>query len=463
MTTRVATFRWGSVASFCICIFVAAFLLSCGFSPNGGPAPTVCSVYEGITAIPLTGQSSRTIFETAGTVIAIHGSGGATLNPGNPTGAIKVEQSVPIPPYVDRATVILNGWRLDYVGGDHSVLALGSAITDIRVDPKLHRVTWNALGLIRDNGGDKGYDWSYQFTVVAWNDANLNAFVDEGDFGLRNPNCAQTNGQLPDNYFYASNTGTTSSLSSFFSFLQNSIFAASKVVAILPRGFGFLWNDSDHNLFQMAYNMGHSEILAQNGLKYNKREQQVLAPVPNPPASHVDSGFVSWSPQAILADNDTRRDYTFAELVSGLGGNDVGIIQPPFSILPDNPDVPTLGIFSSCGGQSGSASASTAKFVIENIPYQFAIPVLAGWNVAYACNDRHVRRAGVWIDDWDYQPPSGGSGGTLSYTVSSVLTDDNATLSNASQNVAVLGLRPVALGSDVKGSKPTGPKTIKKS
>ena len=451
MATEAATRRLGR-AALVLAIFLAVFIQGCEFHLN--QPLNICDQYAHIPLTQVTGGTSHTVFETPGTIIAIHGSSTAPHPAGSSAGAgaIKVQQSMPIPAYTDQALVFLNGWKLDYVGDDHNVLALGSAITEIHVDPKLHTLTWNALGLIRDNDGKKGYNWTYQFTVVAWNSVNLSAFVDQGAFP-QTLDCSQTS-ELPDNYFYATNSGTRDALSCFFSFLQNSSFAANKAIAVLPRGFGFVWNDSDHNLFQLAYNMDHSEVMA-DSRKYNKLGQQIMAPLPNPPTSHVDSGFVSWSPYAIFEDNDTRRDYTFAELVSGLGGNDVGLIQPPFSILPTAADA---GIFSGCGEVGGQPTV-TEHHVIENIPYQFAIPMLTGWDVQYLCSDEHVKDVGVWIDDWSYQPPSGASGGTLQYTLSSILADNDSTRTHiVSDRVTVLGLR-AATGQNVTGGK--GVKGIK--
>jgi len=461
MATEAAALRWGS-AAMVLAIFMAVFIQGCSFRHG----VDVCAQYMQIPLTQLTGGASHTVFETPGTIIAIHGSGTATHAAGSSAGAIKVQQRLAIPSYADQALVFLNGWKLDYVGDDHHVLALGTAITEIHFDPKLHTLTWTALGLIRDNDGKKGYNWTYQFTVVAWSNANLSAFVDQGAFP-QTPNCSGT--ELPDNYFYATNSGTSDALSCFFSFLQNSSFAANKAVAVLPRGFGFVWNDSDHNLFQLAYNMDHSEILAEvvagnivNGVTgkrtYNKLGQQILAPLPNPPASHVDSGFVSWSPYTIFEDNDTRRDYTFAEMVSGLGGNDVGLIQPPFSILPTAANAPLLGFITTCGETPGDPTV-TEHHVIENIPYQFAIPMLTGWDVQYICSDEHVKDVGVSIDDWSYLPPSGGTGGTLQYTLSSTLADNLSSRGHSvSDRVTVLGLR-AATGGNVTGGK--GVKGIK--
>lgn len=434
MAIELAAFRSRALALFS-CIFLAAFLQSCSFTPGSDPQ-FPCDAYEGIKLTPLSSQSNQTVFENSGTIIAIQGTASAVRTSGDGS-PIKVQQTLQLPTYADQAVIFLNGWKLDYHGDDHHILALGNAITEIHMDIKGHSLTWDALGLLRDNDG-KAYDWTYQYTVVAWNTVNLNLVADQGAFTSQPPDCS-TNNQLPDNYFYSSNSGTSTALSCFFSFLQNSNFASSKTVAILPRGFGFVWNDEDHNLFQIGYNMEHSETIVQ-GRQYNKLGSQVQAPLPNAPNGHVDTGFVSWNPYTIFEDNDNRRDYTFFELVSGMGGNDVSVIQPPYSILPDNADAPWLGIFSSCGEVTGQ-STNTNTYTIENIPYQYAVPMLTGWELEYLCSDKHVKDIGVWIDSWSYQPPANGVGGVLTYKISSILVDNDSTHTHSSNyKVTVLGL-----------------------
>jgi hypothetical protein len=72
-----------------------------------------------------------------------------------------------------------------------------------------------------------------------------------------------------------------------------------------------------------------------------------------------------------------------------------------------------------------------------------AIPMLTGWDLAYTCNDRHVKEVGIWIDQWSYQPPALGVGGTLRLTLSYILRGGSAAHYRALHNVGVLGLRPV--------------------
>jgi hypothetical protein len=442
-----------------LAILTMAHLASCSFQPGAAP-PFGCSDFENIPITPLIAQSSQTVFETPGTIIAIHGFGGAKLDSGQSAIAIKVEQSVAIPAYANRATVFLNGWKLNYLGGDQHMLVLSTVIGKIRVDVRTHTLTWDALGLLRDDDGKEGYNWTYQFTIVAWNSANLDAVVDQGVVDANNQYCTAS-GAISDNYFYADSTatnpvsGTNTALSSFFSFIQNSAFASSKTVAVLPRGFAFAWNDSDHHLRQLSYHMNHSEIVADHEQTYSEKSFQMKAPLPNPPASHADSGFVSWNSDAILKDNDTRRDYTFAEVVSGMGGSDVGVLQPPYSILPA--DDGSWG----CAGLSTTGVASE-DYVIENIPFEFAIPMLTGWDLEYACSDQHVKEIGMYIRQWSYQPPAGGTGGTLRYTLSSILEDDDGFPPYFhSHKVTVLGLRPLSGGKVVKGI-PTAPAPTRK-
>jgi hypothetical protein len=60
-----------------------------------------------------------------------------------------------------------------------------------------------------------------------------------------------------------------------------------------------------------------------------------------------------------------------------------------------------------------------------------------------------VPSEGVWIEDWSYQPPSGG---TLRYTVSSILDDNDSSRAHVVYDrVTVLGLRAATGGKNVTG------------
>jgi hypothetical protein len=288
--------------------------------------------------------------------------------------------------------------------------------------------------VLRDDDFEEGYTFTYQFTVIAWNDAAIDLVVDHG----RSDDVCNANSNLPDKSFLAISNGTTAlSVCSMFARLDPS----SLQRALLPRGFGFAWWDGDHHLLQLAYNFDHSEIIAEPGKIYNNPKVQVRtvadiqtlteAPLPlgHSEASRVADGFVSWKTYAMLKDNDDSRYYAFGEMVSVAGGNDVGIVQPPFAILPKEAE----------RGGTTAGGVMTQKFVIENVPFLFAVPMLTGWELAYATDDQHVKEVGIWIDDWFYIQ---GLGGALHYTLSSILRDNDSLPSHyARHKVTVLGIR----------------------
>ena len=396
--------------------------------------PDICKLFDDIPTIelppsPPAPPNPKVVLEDAGKIKVMHGFGQAKVNSGGRI--IKVEQSVDIPSYANQATVFLNGWRLGYLGDDQHVLEVGAVITKIRLDRRGLKLTWNTAGVIRDDDFEESYQFTYYYTVIAWNDAQLNLVVDQGSPDkFCNPD---TN--LPDKSFVTFNNGTTA-LSSFNIFAQEPQFPQGQPIAVLPRGFGFGY-PTDHHLLQLAYNLDHSEVFAEKGKIYNNNKSPVQtlgelsigipAPLPTD-ASRVDLGFVSWKTDAILKDNSDSRDYIFGELVSTLGGSDVGTIQPPFSILPKE-------------GEAGGTTAgglATQDVVIENVPFAYAIPMLTGWEVAYLTDDQHVKDLGIWIDDWSF------AGGTLRYKLSSILRDNDLFPGHyARHKITILGIRPV--------------------
>jgi hypothetical protein len=439
---------------FVLLVICCAFeLVSCGFHPT--VVPISCGSFDETNLTPLSSQSTQFGFQDVGTIAAIHGTGTAKVDH---TNIIKVQQSVPLPGYADKATVFLNGWRANYPGGDHHVINVGTGIGNIKsnVDPdgKNRTLSWIATGSLADNGDNKGMNWSYFFTVIAWNSTRLNLFVDHGPDG--GPLCSPPpSSELNDNYFYADSNNPSSANSAFYSFLQNPGFSPGNAIALLPRGFDFLWNEGndDHHLRQLSYNLDHSETFAEHR-KYNKKGTTAVPDLPDA-ADHVAGDVVSWTSNAIFKDNDTQRPYIYSELDSGLAGPDVGLVQPPFASVPtDDGD----SIFSSCGS-TASPGIRSQDIEIRNIPYAYAIPMLTGWDVQYLCSDQHVKEIGVWIDNWVFDTPTPGGPGRIRYRVSSVLRDDDNTPDFlTAHKITILGLKPIVTGKGGAGNTGTGGK-----
>lgn len=422
-------------------LFLVTSLASCGQINPNYVLPDICKQFDNAPTIELPPPhppglpNPRVVIEDVGKIKVMHGSGQAKIDSGGKL--IKVEQSVDIPSYANQAAVFLNGWRVGYLGDDQHVLAAGALITKIRFDRRALKLTWNTAGLIRDDDFEESYQFTYYYTVVAWNDTQLNVVADQGNpDSFCNPD---TN--LPDKSFVAFNNGSTA-LSSFNVFAQEPQFPAGRPIAVLPRGFGFFWYGGDHHLLQVAYNLDHSEVFAEKGKLYNNNKNHVhtvgdlMAGIPAPlptDASRVDSGFVSWKTDAIFKDNSDRRDYVFGELVSAMGGSDVATIQPPFSILPRQGE----------GGGTSQGGVITQDVAIENVPFDYAIPMLTGWELGYLTDDQHVKELGIWIDDWSYT--QGAPGGTLRYKLSSILRDNDSFPAHyARHKVTILGIRAVS-------------------
>jgi len=438
-----------------------AFLVSLAVSAAVFSACTPCVTYTqmcdligGTPASTAVSSNRNVVLEDAGTIIAWHGFSCAESDKRGTEDLIKIEESLDIPRYAANATVFLNGWRMNYLSSDHHVAGLGTMISNIRLEDKTLR--WQAAGVLSDDNLDDGYRWCYHYTVVAWNPSNLDAVVDHRDGSCDSRSPAESN------FFITDNEGTTTALSSFPSFLFNPAFASGTTVAILPRGFGFRWSgqcETDHHLLQTGFNLDHGEAFVENGKKYQKglMEELTPVPVPQPPPSNtvsqVDSGFASWDTYAILKDNDGRRGYGFGEMVSGLGGKDVGVIQPPFSILPSE----DMGLFGACLGES--PGEKTEDVAVENVPFEYAIPMLTGWNLGYGCDDEHVSAVGTWLDEFQYDKNPGTPTGTLRYKVSSILKDKDGSPGHfSSHKVTILGFKPVtaALAPDLVPFSPLG-------
>ncbi|MDN5941543.1 MAG: hypothetical protein L0H94_06645 [Nitrospira sp.] len=434
MGTKNTSF--GRIFLTSLAVLLLTFSVACSFTGTEAEVARFCSEFEDLLLTEVSQGPLLNVFENPGMIKVIHGSGTAIHDfVRDDPNFIKVEQSVEIPDYANKATVFLNGWKSTYLGDDdQNVVGIGTLVGRIRlvdIRPGGRKLTWNAVGLLRDNDAKESYEWTYYYTVIAWNDAALNVIVNHDDAD----NFCKAGTGSSDNFYFAKNRTTTTALSSFSSFLQNFNFPLRGTVAILPRGFGFAY-DNDNNLLQLAYNLDHSENFLEYGKKYQKAFEDVSAPLP-PLISLANSGFVSWNTYSILKDNDLRRDYTFGEMVSALGGNDVGLLQPPFSILPRGSGANV------CQGERGGVK--TEDFVIENIPFEYAVPMLTGWDLQYPCDDENVKEIGIWIDKWSYSKDPTTPTGRLSYTLSSVLRDrDDDPGHKRSHKVTILGLRSTA-------------------
>lgn len=369
-------------------------------------------------------------FDDPGFIFVHHGSAcGESARQGEP---VTLDVSEPIPAFAPRATVFVNGWRLDMLGGDIEVSHLGVALTEI--ERTADALEWKMHGWIRDRKYNDRFEACIHYTVLAWQPASVHAEVDDGDGGEGDPG-ANANGTYS---FFTYHEETA--LLIVPSYTAHEVFVHGNGAAILPRGFAFGWeegfNSTDHDLLQLAWATGPAAFFVENAdatLKGNGYRYRFLPePVLPSDARYADTAFISWEAAGIFKDDKDERDSYFNDYFSTLGGGAVGVIAPPFAIVPKE-DVPG-------DGGSHDRIVRREEIVIENVPFRYAVPVLAGWDLFFAIEDERVQEIGIWLEEIDWSYDEAAQNGRLSYTVASVLRDDDGAKSLFRHNVHILGL-----------------------
>lgn len=339
---------------------------------------------------------------------------------------VVIQHSEALPAYVTDATVILDGWSLQYLNAEHHVRIIHASIQNVEF--MNNTLTWDAVGYITDKNFDDAYEFCYYYTILGWNSTEIDALAVHG-----------SNSSWPQ-----SPPGTTA-LTVLASYIMDNALESQRTVAILPRGVEFAFAEQtwifpwacfecpvDNEVLQIGYHVVHEEQFIDPNKDYG-----LSNPTLPTDASYVDLGYVSWESHYILKDNSLREDNWFREWVTVLAGDDIGLINPPFSILPIEDDD---SWFSGC--ITGGERLMTTEHVIENIPFEYALPVLTGYDLGEGCDDKDVKEVGIWLHDATYEKPPNTITGTLRYQISSIFSGDGDQQGHLrNHNVRIIGLR----------------------
>lgn len=387
---------------------------ACSINPSHIQNPDDLIPFRDQTPVSSPTSTERSlVYESPGLLAVFHGSSCGISDRSGEEIAQRIQEELALPKGLDQATVVLNGFRLRYLDEDHHVRFLGTGISDIVIDRGVLR--WEAGGALSDNNFDDGYEWCYTYTVLAWNSLQLVATVDQGDAGHTFRDMAWTHG---------------SSLLPVPGYLNNPAWAGLDEVAILPRGFAVLGAGDDHHVLQFAFAHDSGEIYVQGKKLYGNHTEAA-------PVSQVGTGFVSWESTGLLKDNDLENSQAILDLVTGLGGPEIELITPPFTVAPREDS-------SGIGCNIIDGNDHMAQHEVQDVPFQFAIPILTGWDLSYFCEDEHVTEIGAWIPKWEWQPNTSPGGGTLRFTIGASLRDkDGWPGFDQRFQVKILGLRRI--------------------
>ena len=197
-------------------------LLRIGVGNPAGVAAIAASVLFALVlvAAPTLAQTSRVVLEDKGKIIVVGGEDCSSPK----ADFVELREQVKLPLYVDRATVLLDGWHLTYSHDDHHVQQIGAAISDVQIIGA-GVLRWLAQGRLRDKNGDDPFSFCYTYTALGWSDTWIDAVAHNGNEStLRyGDTTAQARGVLRDRAF-----------------------AGKSGAAVLPRGFLMGWTNVAH-------------------------------------------------------------------------------------------------------------------------------------------------------------------------------------------------------------------------
>lgn len=387
------------------------------------------------------------LHEDPGTLAVVHGFSCAVSDRDGQEDFVRIQESLDFrdlldadPRWITNATVFLNGFQASFEDNKHEVLGVSAAISGI--EHERAELRFEGGGALADNKFTAPYEFCFTFTAFAWNRQELLLAADHGDRANTFFRLAQDNKSI-------------TSLNVLRNYRQEvDLIGDDTTVGLLPRGAGLAWIGSNQVL-QASYAMGSATAVLESERVYDGAVQPQNLP---DNTIRQGAGGLSWDSSFIFKPNDKVDDVFVAELVSVLGGDGMELLNPPFLIEPADEKDGCGGWFTGCiGNPEGTNGPKTVEIVVENLPYEVAIPVLNGWSLGYVVDDHTIRDLGVSIDTFSYQPPSGATLGSLRYTLTAVTDNGDNYTPALRYRVAVLGLSPEVPDEPVEPPGPVGP------
>jgi len=241
--------------------------------------------------------------------------------------------------WITDATVFVNGWQGRFLDDPHSVRGIAAVLA--RISHERTILEFEVGGALSDPQFDAAYSICVTYTALAWNKAQLDISADDTD--------RENTFVLLDD-----DNPTVSSLNVLRNYREGLRFInVNTPSGVLPRGFGMALGIHE-KLLQSAYSLGQSSPIRRADRVYTDRPQPNL----DPGVIRQGGGGISWDSAMIMKSNDKVPSVYIGELVSIIGGNGLGYIQPPFHIEPANENLRSCGATTRDCGMAGLAFAS---------------------------------------------------------------------------------------------------------
>jgi hypothetical protein len=282
---------------------------------------------------------------------------------------------IAFPKWATRANVVLNGFQATYAHDDHHVKVLDFFVDEVAF--KRNVLTWRAGATFEDKNGDDAVTLCYTWVAFGWSKQKIDADVIQGS-AIRD--LGDTNGDgTPENDRRTS--------------IRYEIADPRAPIAVLPRSLSLAYADTDHHVLQIAYGYGQD------------------LETPDAPRKR------RFEVHGILKDNDGRTPRFTAE-TSVVEGRGVRLVHEPFPIRPAD----DCGWFEGCIGDGNTRDRLRSdRVTVRGVAGDFVIPILSGLNIDYEFDDEHVRTAGAFLNQIQFDPATR----DLHYTVNTVLLDKN--------------------------------------
>lgn len=134
-------------------------------------------------------SAGNVVFEDPGKFLMVEGG---SCGQGGASGVLRLPGSMQIPDeYASgMATVVLNGWRLGYLGDDHKLQSARAVISEPRLNGR--SLQWEAVGVLHDGAGfldlseaiDDPYEFCYRYLAFPWDRADIHALLDPQSKGI---------------------------------------------------------------------------------------------------------------------------------------------------------------------------------------------------------------------------------------------------------------------------------------